>query len=115
MLVAMGPEGKRFPTLQGTGGLHDRGCHRDAVARWLRGVVRFYLGQRCALLHPIALIYGTNNRRENGRNGPLRRAPQLRPTKLKYGTSARSERSMVCRACAFRSGKQSAREHFETP
>src|SRR5947208_8462363 len=114
MLVALGPRGKRFAPLQGTGGFHDRRCGGDAVTRWLRGIVRFYLGKRCALLHPIALIYGTNTRRENGKNGPLRRAPRLPPTKLKYGTNARSERSMVRRACAFRSGKQSAREHFET-
>jgi hypothetical protein len=81
------PKEKGFPPLQGTGGLDHRGCHRDAVARWLRGVVRFYPGERRALLHPIALIYGTNTR---------------------------SERSMVRCACAFRSGKQSAREHCET-
>src|SRR5205823_9554786 len=78
MLVALGPKGKRFPPLQGTGGFHDRRCGGDAVTRWLRGVVRFYLGKRCALLYPIALIYGTNTR---------------------------SKRSMVRRACAFRSGK----------
>src|SRR5262249_11691991 len=114
MLVAMGSQGKRIPPLQGTGGLDHRGHDRDAVAWWLRGVVRFYPGERCAFLYPIALIYGTNTRTENGRNGPLRRAPRLRPTKLKYGTSACSERSMVRGACAFRSGKQSARKHRET-
>src|SRR5439155_21174986 len=114
MLVALGPEGKRFPPLQGTGGFHDRRCGGDAVTRWLRGIVRFYLGKRCALLHPIALTYGTNTRRENGRNGPLRRAPRLPPTKLKYGTNARSEKSVVRGACAFRSGKQSPREYLET-
>src|SRR5262249_6951090 len=99
--------------LQGTGRLDDRGCDCDAVARWLCGLVRFYFSERCALLHPIALIYGTKIRKKNRRNGPLRRALRLRTTKLKYGTSARSERSMVCGACAFRSGKQSAREHRE--
>src|SRR5215471_20618023 len=101
MLVAMGPEGKGFPPLQGTGRLDHCGCDRDAVARWLRGVVRFYPGERCALLYPIALIYGTNTRRGNGRNGPLWRALRLRSAKLKYGTSAGSERSMVRGACAF--------------
>ena len=58
MLVAMGPKGKGVPSLQGTRGLDDRGCDRDVVARWLRGIVRFYPGERCSLLHPIALIMG---------------------------------------------------------
>src|SRR4029453_3527688 len=56
MLVAMGPQGKRIPPLQGTGGFHHRSCGRDAVARWLRGLVRLYFGERCAFLYPIALI-----------------------------------------------------------
>ena len=87
MLLAVGPEGKRFPPLQGTHGLDGCSCYRDAVAGWLCRVVRFCFGQRCALFHPVALIYATNTC---------------------------SERSMVRCARAFRSGKQGPRQYRES-
>jgi antirestriction protein ArdC len=48
------------------------------------------------------------------RSGSCEFCPFFHPVALIYGTNTRSERSMVRGACAFRSGKQSAREHCET-